>query len=145
MIRTVSTIATELADREAIRDCLSLYCRGCNRQDVELVRLAYWPDGTDDHGMMPQMSVQEFLAKQEARSPDIDATQHMLGGDLTIDIVGTVAYVESYVHAYHRFRRENGDTYDLCTGARYIDRMEKRNDEWRIAHRVAKIELAPRI
>jgi hypothetical protein len=34
----------------------------------------------------------------------------------------------------------NDEKYDLVAGARYIDRMEKRNDEWRIARRVVQID-----
>jgi hypothetical protein len=140
-IKTVSVIANDLADREAIRDCLEFYCRACDRADVYLMRQAYWPDGTDDHAMMPPMSAQEFIENMEANgAPGIEATQHMLGGNVLIDVVGTTAYVESYVHAYHRCVRENGEKYDLLTGARYIDRMEKRDDEWRIARRVVKID-----
>jgi SnoaL-like domain len=141
MIKKVSTISTELADREAIRDCLTIYCRGIDRRDADLVRLAYWPDGTDDHAMMPPMSAQEFVEMVEdgRNSKNLEGTQHMLG-NILIDVVGTSAYVESYVQAYHRFRRDNGERYDLVAGARYIDRMEKRGDEWRIARRVVKID-----
>jgi hypothetical protein len=141
MLKNVSTIMTELADREAIRDCLTLYCRGVDRRDVDLVRQVYWPDGTDDHAMMPPMSAQEFIDMMEEgrNSKDLEATQHTLT-NILIDVVGVSAYVESYVHAYHRFRRENGERYDLVAGARYLDRMEKRNDEWRIARRVVKID-----
>jgi hypothetical protein len=140
-IKSVSTILTELADREAIRDCLAFYCRACDRRDADLMRWVFWPDGTDDHGMMPTMSAPELIGAMEADGmSDIVGTQHMLGGNVLIDIVGTTAYVESYVHAYHRVRREDGNLFDICTGARYMDRMEKRADEWRIIHRVARMD-----
>jgi ketosteroid isomerase-like protein len=139
--RTVSTITGELADREAIRDCLSFYCRACDRRDVELMRQVYWPDAIDDHGMMPPMTAEEFIDRMETEGmPGIEGTQHMLGGNVLIDIVGTTAYVESYVHAYHRCTRENGEEFDILTGARYIDKMEKRGDQWRIARRVARVD-----
>jgi SnoaL-like domain len=141
MVKKVSTLVAELADREAIRECLTLYCRGVDRRDLDLVRQAYWPDGTDDHAMMPPMSAREFIdmMKDGRNSKALEASQHMLGNVL-IDVVGEEAYVESYVQAYHRFRRDNGEKYDLVAGARYIDRMEKRGDEWRIARRVVKID-----
>src|SRR5579862_3908887 len=49
MIRTVAQIKDELADREAIRDCLYRYCRGVDRCDMELLRSAYWPGAMDTH------------------------------------------------------------------------------------------------
>ncbi len=141
MAKKLSTVATELADREAIRDCLLFYCRGIDRRDADLLRQAYWPDAIDDHAMMPPMSADDFIrtATDVTSQADLEATQHVLSNVL-IDVVGATAYVESYVQAYHRFRRENGERYDLAAGARYIDRMEKRDDEWRIARRVVKID-----
>ena len=140
-IKSVSTIATEVADREAIRDCLAFYCRACDRGDVELMRQVYWPDAIDDHGMMPPMTAAEFIDRMAGEGmPGIEGTQHMLGGNILIDVVGATAYVESYVHAFHRCRREDGEGFDILTGARYLDRMEKRDDEWRIVHRVATID-----
>jgi hypothetical protein len=39
-----------LIDRQAIRDCLTRYCRGVDRLDRELVLSTYHPDAIDDHG-----------------------------------------------------------------------------------------------
>ena len=49
MIRKVSQIRDEMADREAIRDCLFRYCRGIDRMDAETLRSAYWPGAMDYH------------------------------------------------------------------------------------------------
>lgn len=40
----------ELADREAIREVAYRYARGVDRLDAEIMRSAYWPEATDDHG-----------------------------------------------------------------------------------------------
>ena len=40
----------QLADREAIRECALRYARGVDRLDADLMKSAYWPDATDDHG-----------------------------------------------------------------------------------------------
>src|SRR5579862_3112791 len=44
MIATVSTFRDELADREAIRDCIYLYSRGLDRCDADLLASVFWPD-----------------------------------------------------------------------------------------------------
>src|SRR5262245_41503867 len=46
---TVSQIKNELADREAIKDCLYRYCRGTDRGDAEIIKSAYWPGAMDYH------------------------------------------------------------------------------------------------
>ena len=43
MTTPVSKIANELADREAIRECLYRYCRGVDRLDAKMVRSAIGP------------------------------------------------------------------------------------------------------
>lgn len=45
----LSQIREEMADREAIRDCLYRYARGVDRCDEELLRSAYWENAMDDH------------------------------------------------------------------------------------------------
>ena len=49
MTTSVGKILNEVADREAIRECLYRYCRGVDRLDAEMVRSAYWPDVVDTH------------------------------------------------------------------------------------------------
>ena len=49
MTTPTSQILIELADREAIRECLYRYSRGVDRLDADMVRSAYWPDCTDNH------------------------------------------------------------------------------------------------
>src|SRR5688572_6501673 len=135
MIKTVSAIAREWADREAIRDCLYRYCRGIDRLDVELMLSAYWPDATDEHGNFLANSAQEFVDHAVPILQSIDLTTHSLS-NILIDVQGETAFVESYVQAFHRMRRPDGSRYDHISASRFIDRMERRNDEWRIKRRV---------
>jgi hypothetical protein len=134
MIKNVSAIYAELADREAIRDCLYRYCRGIDRCDVDILRSAYWPDATDDHGLF-KGNVDNFIEWSWSGLQRTDITHHLLG-NILIAIERDVAHVESYVRAYHRMYDSDGGRYDLEISGRYVDRMERRNDEWRIGHRV---------
>jgi len=65
----------------------------------------------------------------------IPRTQHLLGNILIEMRDDTSADCESYFQAYHLIEDENSGSYDLVVAGRYVDRFEKRNDEWRIAQR----------
>lgn len=134
MKRKVSEIAAELADREAIRDCLFRYCRGIDRMDREMLLSAYWPDGADEHGNFAARSSNEMVENAFAVLAKMEVTTHVLH-NILIDIRGDSAEVESYVRAYHRLPKPDGSLYDHISSSRFLDHMEKRDDEWRIGRR----------
>ncbi|WP_313807258.1 nuclear transport factor 2 family protein [Sphingobium sp.] len=136
MAATVSMIQTELAHREAIRDCLARCARGLDRCDVELLRGAYWPDATDDHmeGLFVG-NAYEFIDFIVPILKKMDQTQHFLG-NMLIDIHGNFADIETYYQSIHRVRRSDDAAYDVVVNCRYLDNMELRDDEWRILRRV---------
>jgi hypothetical protein len=134
VIKTVSQIKDELADREAIRECLYRYSRGTDRCDEEMLRSAYWEDAIDDH-LAFRGTREELIAWMlPTMLNGMDQTLHMIG-NIYIQLDGDVANVESYFYGIHRIRSENGP-WDTIGAGRYLDRFEKRNDEWRIAKRV---------
>ncbi|MCJ2181011.1 nuclear transport factor 2 family protein [Novosphingobium album (ex Hu et al. 2023)] len=135
MKRKVGDYLSECGDREAIRDCIYRYCRGIDRIDADLILSAYWPDASDEHGNFTAGSAREFVEHAVPILHSIDLTAHFIG-NILIDINGDKAFVESYIQAFHRMRRDDGTRYDHMSGSRFIDRMEKREDEWRIARRV---------
>ena len=61
------------------------------------------------------------------------ATQHAMQ-QVTIEFRDATAFVESYVLARHKVRRD-GQLILETFGGRYVDRFENRAGEWRIAHR----------
>ncbi len=46
------------------------------------------------------------------------------------------AAVETYFLAWQRDRRADGSEHETFLAGRYVDRFEKRSDEWRVAARV---------
>jgi hypothetical protein len=123
---------TYLLDREQIRDCLARVARGEDRRDATLITSAYWPDAADDHGIWAGTRA-EYLDWVVPGAPAVTNTLHTLGQSL-IEVRGTEAVVETHVTAYHRI--DTGDQeIDVVIGGRYLDRLEKRSGEWRIAHR----------
>lgn len=134
MIKTTETITAELADREAIRDCIYRYCRGIDRADSELLLSAYWPDGTDQHGNFDAKSAQEFVDTALPILGKMEMTTHVMH-NILIEIQGDIAYVESYVQAFHKMYREDGTLYDHMSSSRFLDLMERRDLQWRIKRR----------
>jgi hypothetical protein len=123
---------SELIDREKIRDCVARLSRGEDRRDAQLIKGSYWPDASDDHGVFVG-SFQEYLAWVVPGAPSIPVTLHTLGQSV-IELRGDKAVVETHVTAYHRIDMGAAER-DIVIGGRYLDRMERRNREWRIAHR----------
>lgn len=129
----VSQIKDELADREAIKDCLYRYARGVDRCDEEILRSAYWADATDKH-LSFTGDREELVAWMLPIVRGMDQTMHMIGNVL-IEIHGQAANVESYFFGFHRIPQKNGARCDTIAGGRYLDRFERRDGEWRIVER----------
>ena len=55
-------------------------------------------------------------------------------GQVNIELDADIAYGEVYFQAFHRIVTD-GQERDLFISGRYVDRYEKRNDEWKIAYR----------
>jgi len=122
-----------LLDRAAIHDCLMRYCHAVDRCDAELLRGVYWPDATDDH-IFWRGNAEAFVEFCMPILKSRDQTMHNLG-NILMRIDGSDARVESYFHAYERLCRKDGTSNDVVMCGRYLDRMEKRGQEWRIADR----------
>jgi hypothetical protein len=127
-----------LLDEAAIHRVLVQYCRGVDRGDEALIRDAYWPDATDDHGAYKGSGPSFAKYVVTALNKHALATQHAMQ-QATIELHDTTAFVESYVLARHKVRRD-GVLILETFGGRYVDRFEKRADEWRIAHRQVVVD-----
>lgn len=121
-----------LLDREKIRDCIARLARAEDRRDPALISASFWPDATTDYGIWSG-DFDAYLAWVVPGADAVKVTQHVLGQSL-IELEGAAARVETHVNAYHRVDMGEGDR-DTMIGGRYLDRLEKRGGEWRIAHR----------
>src|SRR4029453_5590094 len=94
---------------------------------------AYWPDAVDTH-LDFKGNAEEFIQWSFPLMGLMDQTQHFMC-NVVMAIHGDRADVESYFFGFHRINGPDGK-FDLIAGGRYVDRFEKRNDEWRIAERL---------
>jgi len=118
----------DLIDRYGILNALAVHSRGVDRADARLLASAYHDDATVDYGFYegPAAPFVAILADaQKAAGPTMHRT-----ANVATRICGSHAVSESYVIAY----AEEPDVQRLILG-RYLDRLERRSGEWRIAHR----------
>jgi hypothetical protein len=133
-----SAAITELLDRVAIEDVLHRYCHAVDRCDAELLRAVYWPGAVDDH-IFWRGAAEDFVEFCMPILESRDQTMHSIT-NVMIRIEGAEAFVQSYYRAYERLRRKDGVANDITMYGRYLDRMEKREGEWRIAERKVQMD-----
>ena len=132
MAKTVDVIMAELADREAIRDCLVRISRAIDRADLDLWRECFWPEATDNHAGLFAGKMVDLLEQSIPFLEQLNGTTHFLGNSL-IELDGSFAAVETYVMGYHLLKQP--DQLNVLGAGRYLDRFERRGDEWRMIAR----------
>jgi hypothetical protein len=132
-----SHLLDELNSRAEIAEVVMRYCRAFDRCDEAMLRACFHPDSTHQHGAFEGLS-SDFCTQGLALVRGLALSHHQLG-QISIEIDGERAYVESYFTSYHRFGATpppGGQPHeDRILGGRYIDRFERRDGAWKIAHR----------
>jgi hypothetical protein len=125
----------QLLDKQDIIECLGRFSRGMDRFDREIYLSAFHPDAVMAAGPFVGSAADCYDWAKPMHEAGQIATHHNLL-NITIDIDGDVAHTETY----YLFVGRNRDESNWIAGGRYIDRLEKRNGEWRIALRTNAIE-----
>jgi hypothetical protein len=127
-----------LLDKQAIQEVLHRYCRGVDRCDVETVRSVYHDDSVDDHGYWKGAG-QDFAPFVVNRLMEANsATTHSVTNAL-IEVQGDEAWSESQVMV-HLIRRDTDPVETDVMGARYIDKLLRRDGEWKIDERTVVLD-----
>lgn len=159
------SMVRETADRQAITEVLYLYCRACDRLDVELMERCFWRDATAYHGAY-NGPAEGFWRGALHFLSHIKASLHY-ATNVVVELDGDVAYQEAIYQAWHRVEKgpikitpfeespyagpdparhravftgfPNHDEKfdeDAVFHGRYVNRFERRDGEWRIANHV---------
>jgi len=140
-----------LRAEDEIKRVLQLYCRGVDRREFDLVRGVYHADAVDYHGTYDG-NIDGLIQWIARRHEGVAQSMHLLGNCL-IDWRGDdVALVETYCVAYQRLKpsdrasasgaglKVGGNGEQTQVRCRFLDRFEKREGVWKIAHRVVAYE-----
>ena len=125
-------IIGDLRDREEIRNVIYSYVHGTDRCDRDLIADAYHADAWDDHGSFSgdRDTVSDLIASNSGGA--LNSQHHV--GNIFIELYDDVANVESYFISM-QWRQIDGAFYTRARAGRYLDRFERRDAQWRIAHR----------
>src|SRR3954470_13987920 len=125
-----------LMDRTHILDCISRHARGCDRHDIDLITSAYHADGVDEHGHAVNAGAEYGQWANATHAETSQVHTHNITTH-TCEVDGDTAHADSY--AIVVLIGSDGKTAQFITG-RYIDRLERRNGQWRIAVRRSTVE-----
>jgi hypothetical protein len=132
------TIDDVIAESE-IKDVHLRYCRANDRLDAELMRSCFHPDAVIE--LHKPFTVDEFIAFGGTALSHFTVTWHNTGNQL-VEVDGDAAWAEHYTISSHRIAASAaGPERDYVASGRYIDRMERRGGEWRIAKRVMLVDF----
>jgi len=119
--------------KQKITEVLTRYCRGIDRCDLDALLTVFWADAETDYGSGRRNAV-DWSAATVGALKGMHRTQHSIGNVL-IHLEGERASAETYCHAYHELDGPAG-RLEMVVGGRYLDRLEHRDGEWRIAERI---------
>jgi hypothetical protein len=128
----------DLKDRQEIYECIRKTARGNDRFDVDLITGSYHDDAVHELGHNKISGKAYGDHANHAHKVIAEVNMHNVAMPL-IEIDGDVAHAETYNIGL--FLDSGGETARVLAG-RYIDRLERRNGEWKLALRRATVEVA---
>lgn len=136
-IAELEEIVSGMTERRKIQKVYENYGHGIDRLDEEAYRKAFWPDAQINYGTRESITPEQHWQghMQNAFKAYGKAWAHLLTNQ-SIDLNGDVAHVETYLTVMFIPKETGGraDRQSIWAG-RYIDKLERRHGEWRIAVR----------
>jgi ketosteroid isomerase-like protein len=129
----MSLTLDDLIAIESIRDLARRYCHAIDRLDADMLASVYWPDAVDIRCGEHPGSGYDYVARAVSEHADLRVSLHCLHNHLVeLDDGRRAARGQAYCVAY--LFTDSPPTLRTWFG-RYLDRYERRDGEWRIAHR----------
>ena len=136
-------MSARLEDRAAITEVIAAYAHAIDRRRWDMMPQLFHEDATFGFGII-QGDWRTFVEQAKTVIDPCLITQHQLGQTLIGFEGADIAHCETYMTAMHTVPAgypttevfpDKGQTYSAVIAGRYVDRFERRNGEWRIAHR----------
>lgn len=128
-----------LIDKNDIIDILYRYCHSCDRIDESSLKSCFHSDSRHDHGPYSGPTDQWIPAALGWLKGRVGVT-HMVTNPLIV-IDGDRALSDCHFLAFNRLAKADELFEEVLVKGRYVDRFEKRDGAWKIAHRVGIHDL----
>lgn len=138
MAKSLDARMLELLDKQSCAELVYRLARAIDRCDEKLLRSLFHPDATDDHGVF-HGTAGDFATWVMPVLGSMRRTQHCICNVL-IEVKGDKAYGESYFIAHHALPQDGGKDQFMIAAGRYLDKFERRDGAWKIAHRHASYD-----
>ena len=120
--------------RQAITEVLYRYAQGDDRADETLKRTCFWPEATVKYGSFDGTATDFVTFAMKIVRPLKFCSHHV--SNPWIEIRGDRAVSDCHYFAHHRRLASTGNgEEDAFFEGRYVDRFERRDGVWKIAHR----------
>jgi len=136
----------QIAARFEIMDCIHRYCHAVDRRRWSLMDSVFHADATYKFFSI-EGTWRDFAAQAQALIDPIGPTHHQVS-NIMVRFDGEIAHSETYLRAFHSvpadyppwtvFSIPGGG--NILIGGRYVDRFERRDGIWRIAHRTGLLD-----
>lgn len=126
-----------LLDRAEIEDLMHRYAEMVDRRDWVQMDRIFALEATIDYASTggPKGPFRETLAWLDRALESWPINLHIVT-NLIIDLEGDVARTRCYFHAPMGRNTPDGDQYIVTNAGRYVDRLVRTTDGWRIVERV---------
>jgi hypothetical protein len=123
-----------LIDKQEITEICYRYGLAIDTRDWPLLRSCFTPDVVGYYGAPdPYLGYQAIESLCRTTLESLSATQHLIGNVL-VEIDGDVATSSCYLQAQH-VGRGVAEGEQFIFAGRYVDRLVRTTDGWRIAER----------
>jgi ketosteroid isomerase-like protein len=127
------------ADKLAIRDALSRYCRGLDRMDKEMAYAVFSEDAPAHYYDMYEGTGRGFVDWVWETHASMARHSHQISNVL-IELEGSNASSEAYV-TVALWTGNGDDMMEIVCRGRYLDCWEKRGDNWLIVKREHVLDM----
>jgi hypothetical protein len=130
---TERELLARLLDESACRAVLARYGAAIDWQDRPGLETVFWPDAEIDYGFFKGSGADLVSVLLQIATLSLRRF-HMLGGE-RLQIAGDIAHAESYILTQAISQGPDGAQQSSLFYGRFIDRLERRQGEWRIGRR----------